>query len=222
MMTATTPLRSSTVDACSQRATKRANAHQRHTRSVQSSSCAEGGFFPSPICIQTRLATQARRAPEVLFASSVRPLLQHPLSHTKCNSLVISVQFDVSSDWRPSTATEACCPRPLSAKRPSPSSASSHPHGSARLSVPTRGVNHVAFTTVFTAAAGWPSLAVETASPRSLVYRSLRRVIKTVRLSLSWRFDVRSLPWMPEMTSFNENPPACTAPSLPSAMMSLP
>ena len=33
------------VDACSQRATKRDNAHQRHTRSVQSSSCAEGGFF---------------------------------------------------------------------------------------------------------------------------------------------------------------------------------
>ena len=33
------------VDACSQRATKRDNAHQRHTRSVQSSSCAGGGFF---------------------------------------------------------------------------------------------------------------------------------------------------------------------------------
>ena len=33
------------VDACSQRATKRDNAHQRHTRSVQWSSCAEGSFF---------------------------------------------------------------------------------------------------------------------------------------------------------------------------------
>ena len=36
-------------------------------------------------------------------------------------------------------------------------SASSHPPGSARLSVPTRGFNHVAFTTAFTAAADWPS-----------------------------------------------------------------
>ena len=34
-----------TADAYSQRATKRDNAHQRHTRSVQSSSCAERGFF---------------------------------------------------------------------------------------------------------------------------------------------------------------------------------
>ena len=33
------------VDACSWRATKRGNAHQRHMRSVQSSSCADGGFF---------------------------------------------------------------------------------------------------------------------------------------------------------------------------------
>ena len=207
MMTAKTPLRSSTVDACSQRATKRANAHQRHTRSVQSSSCAEGGFFPSPICIRTRLATQARHTPEVSFTSSVRPLLSHPLRHPNCNSLVISVQFDVSPDWRPCNAFEACCSRLLSAKRPSPSSESSHPPGSAWLSVLTRAFNHVAFTTAFTAAADWPSLAVETASPRSLVYRSLRRV-KTVRLSVSWRFDVRSLPWLPVMTSFNENPPA--------------
>ena len=51
MMTATTPFQSSTVNACSQRATKRVNAHQRHTRSVQSSSCAEVGFFSSSICI---------------------------------------------------------------------------------------------------------------------------------------------------------------------------
>ena len=34
-----------TVDACSQSATKRDNAHQRHTRSVKSSSRAEGDFF---------------------------------------------------------------------------------------------------------------------------------------------------------------------------------
>ena len=51
MMAATPPFQSSTVDASSQRASKRVNAHQRHTRSVQSSSCAEGGFFSSPICI---------------------------------------------------------------------------------------------------------------------------------------------------------------------------
>ena len=206
MMTATTPLRSSTVDACSQRATKRANAHQCHTRSVRSSSCAEGGFFPSPICISTRLATQARRTPEV----------SHPLSGRCCRIL---------SAIRPATlwlsAFNSTCHQTgaqpvqlrhavlgLSAKRPSPSSASSHPPGSAWLSVLTRGSNHVAFTTAFTAAADWTSLAVETASPRSLVYRSLRRVIKTVRLSLSCRFDVRSLPWLPVMTSFNENPPS--------------
>ena len=207
-MTATTPLRSSTVDACSQRATKRANAHQRHTRSVQSSSCAEGGFFQSPICIRTRLAN-----PSASYSGSI--------THILCPAVVVASsppsepqlaghqrQFDVSPDWRPSSAIEACCPRPFSAKRPSPSSASSHPPGSAWLSVPTRVFNHVTFTTAFTAAADWPSLAVDTASPLSLVYRSLRRVIKTVRLSLSWRSDVRSLPWLPVITSFNENPPS--------------
>ena len=52
--------------------------------------------------------------------------------------------------------------------------------------------------------------------------RSLRRVIKTVHLSLSWRFVVQSLRLLSVLTSFNENPPACTASSLPSAMMSLP
>ena len=151
-MTATTPLRSSTVDACSQRATKRANAHQRHTRSVQSSSCAGGGFFPSPICIRTRLETQGVALRRYHSHPLSGRLLQHPLRHPNCNSLVISVQFDVSPDWRPSSAIKACCPRPLSGKRPSPSSESSHPPGSAWLSVPTRGFNHVAFTTALTAA----------------------------------------------------------------------
>ena len=63
------------VDACSHRVPKRDNAHQRHTTSVQSSSCAEGSFFSSPICIRTRLETQARRTPEISFTSSVQSLL---------------------------------------------------------------------------------------------------------------------------------------------------
>ena len=77
MMTATTPFRSSTVDACSQRATKRANAHQRHTRSVQSSSCAEGGFFQSPICIRTRLAN-----PSASYSGSI--------THILCPAVVVA------------------------------------------------------------------------------------------------------------------------------------
>ena len=42
------------VDACSQRATKRDNAHQRHTRSVQSSSCTEGGYFTQAKSVSVR------------------------------------------------------------------------------------------------------------------------------------------------------------------------
>ena len=49
MMAATTPFLSSTVTASSQRTTNQVNAHQRHTRAVQSSSCAEVSFLSSPI-----------------------------------------------------------------------------------------------------------------------------------------------------------------------------
>ena len=59
-----------------------------HARSVQSSSCAEGSFFARPICIRTRLATQARCTPEVSFTSSVQSLLSHPLRHPNRISLL--------------------------------------------------------------------------------------------------------------------------------------
>ena len=48
MMSATIPSQRNVLRPLTlvpQRATKGDNAHQRHTRSVQSSSCAEGGFF---------------------------------------------------------------------------------------------------------------------------------------------------------------------------------
>ena len=88
---------------------------------------------------------------------------------------------------------------------PQPSSQSSRPTGFARLDI------HTAFIT----AAVWPSVAVKTASPRPLVYRSrLPRVIKTFRHSSSWCFVVRSLTLLSVLsvlTFFNENRPACTA-----------
>ena len=51
MMAATPPFQSSTVAARTRRATNQVNAHQRRTRTVQSSSCTEVSFFSSPICI---------------------------------------------------------------------------------------------------------------------------------------------------------------------------
>ena len=80
MISATLLFQFSTVDARSQRATNRDNAHQRHTRSVQSSSCAEGSFFSSPICLHGLQPTRV----------VLRPLLSHPLRLPNCNSLLIS------------------------------------------------------------------------------------------------------------------------------------
>ena len=102
-----------------------------------------------------------------------------------------------------------------------PSSPSSNPPGSARL-FPTRGFDHVAFTTALINAADWPSLAVETAFPRSLVFRNLPRVTKTFRLSSTWRFIVRSLPLLSVLSLTSENRPACAVSSLRSALASLP
>ena len=127
------------VDACSQRAAKRDNAHQRHTTSVQSSSSAESSFFPSPSCIRTRLATQEASysrnivhilCPVVVVASS-------PPSEPK---LAVLQRFN-------STCCQSCAqPAHLryavlgllsfSAERPSPSSQSSQPPGIARLDFP--------------------------------------------------------------------------------------
>ena len=72
MMAATTPLRSSTVAASSQRTTNQVNAHQRHTRAVQSSSCAEVSFLSSPISCTARNPGSLHS--RVSFASSVQPM----------------------------------------------------------------------------------------------------------------------------------------------------
>ena len=80
MMAATTPFQSSTVDACSQRATKRDNAHQRHTRSVQSSSCAEGSFFSS----QAQFVSVHDLQPKRVVLQRYR---SHPLTSRCCSIL---------------------------------------------------------------------------------------------------------------------------------------
>ena len=69
-----------------------------------------------------------------------------------------------------------------------------------RFGLSFRGFNHVVFTAVHPPLRlTGPSLAVETAFPRPVVYRSLTRVIKTFRLSLSLRFVVRSLPLLSDL-----------------------
>ena len=68
-----------TVDACSQRATKRDNAHQLHTRSIQSSSCAEGGFFTEAQSVSVH-GLQPKRA-------ELQRHRSHPLSSRCCSIL---------------------------------------------------------------------------------------------------------------------------------------
>ena len=179
------------VDACSQRATKRDNAHQRHTRSVQSSLCAEGGISSQIQSVSVR-GLQPKRA--VLQRCCSRPLSSRCCSilsairtATRCSS---AFQFDVLPEPRSTSAFEVCCSRPLSAKRPSPRSRRSFPPGSARPDIPFH-----CFKTFLSSSMGWdlntafttaarPSLAVET-SPCPLVYRSLSKVVKTFSLSPS-------------------------------------
>ena len=112
----TTPLNDSisverppTVDACSQRATKRDNAHQRHTRSVQSSSCAEGGFFSQAQSVSVH-GLQPKRV--VLQRSCSHPLSSRCCSilsdfrtATRCSS---AFQIDVLPESRSTSVFEAC------------------------------------------------------------------------------------------------------------------
>ena len=71
------------VDACSQRATKRDNAHQRHTRSVQPSSCADGGFFSQLQSVSAH-GLQPKRVVLQRYRS-------HPLS-SRCRSILSAIR----------------------------------------------------------------------------------------------------------------------------------
>ena len=99
MMPAKTLCQSSTANA-----TKRDNAHRRHKRSAQPSSCAEGTFLSSPICNRTRFATQPRRTPVVSFRCC--STLSAIRTANRCSS---AFQFNVSPDPRSTSAFEACC-----------------------------------------------------------------------------------------------------------------
>ena len=101
MISATLLFQFSTVDARYQRATNRDNAHQRHTRSIKSSSCAESSLFSSPICLCTQIATHARRTPAVVVASSPPSKLELA-AHQRFSSTCLP-------DRRPSNAFEVCC-----------------------------------------------------------------------------------------------------------------
>ena len=76
------------VDACSQRATKRDNAHQRHTRSVQSSSCAESGSSSQA----QPVSVHGLRPKRVVLQKYCSHPLSNRCSEPRCSS---AFQFDV-------------------------------------------------------------------------------------------------------------------------------
>ena len=170
------------VDACSQRATKRHNAHQRHTRSLHSSSCAESCFFSKAQSVSVH-GLQPKHV--VLQKCSAHPLSSRCcsiLSATRCSS---AFQFDVLPEPRSTSAFEVCCSRPLSAKRSSPSSRRSLPPGSAKIDIPlqiaSRRSCHAQRAATFASHSPrvfglhWPSRK----RPRVLqVYRSLRSFLR--------------------------------------------
>ena len=169
MMTATTSFRSSTVAARSWRATNRDNAHWRHTGTVKSSSCAECGFYSGPLCFRTRLATQAH---------CTQRYPSHPLSRAVVAPSSPTFELQLSDRQRAIRHVTRLAlvwlqlrhavPRSISAKRPSPSSAISHPPGSPRF-----GLSHsVVSTTSYSPSQSplWLTcvyLAVETAFSRT-------------------------------------------------------
>ena len=97
------------VDACSQRATKRDSAHQRHTRSVQSSSCAEGGFFSKAQSVsvhglQPKRVVLQRHCSHPL-SSRCRSVLSAIRTATRCSSAFV---FDMLQEPRSTRAFEVC------------------------------------------------------------------------------------------------------------------
>ena len=122
----------------------------------------------SPISVRTRLATKARRTPEVLFLSCPVVVVASSFAirtATRCSS---AFQFDLSPEPLSTSAFEVCCSRLLSAKRPSLSSRRSLPPGSARLDIQQHGFNTLSSSSMgfdlrtARTAAVWPAVAVET------------------------------------------------------------
>ena len=190
----------------SQRATKRDSAHQRHARSVKSSSCAEDGFFS-----QAHSVSAHGLQPERVVLQRYCSVLSAIRTATRCSS---AFQFDVLPEPR---AFEACCSRLLSSKRPSPAlDARFHldpPGSTSRSTASTRSCQAhraVIFAPHSPRLSGlhWPSrlrpcvLSCIAVSPKSS---------KTFSLSSSWRFVVRSLTLLCVSTFFNEHRTACTA-----------